>query len=564
MNFAVFDIECKNWNEFLGLGFYNGKDYRFFDTIVGFVDYVLSLSDVVIFAHNGGRYDFLFLFDYILNEKRRQEYKLHRILHINSSIVSFRLGDVEFRDSLNILPGSLGKIAPFFGESKLEIDYDNIENEDWQPYLKQDCVGLYNILRLYFEYLESNFNSTPGITIASTAMRIYRSHFDDLKQWKSYYDEDFRDGYLGGRCEIFKMKGSNLNGYDINSMYPYVMHKYKYPVGKPHKITKGGFSRVIESDLLGICKAKVHVPITYIPLLPVRDKKMLFLTGTISGVWTLSEFREALSRGVKPISFDYCIYYRQSKRIFQRWVDRVYTQREFSKNEGERFLLKCLQTNLYGKFGQKPEKEQVLFDHEVDSIKDLEPLSIERGIWLRNIVVPSKFIIPSIAAHVTSFARIELAKYLDDKSYYCDTDSVFTTRKLPTSKKLGAMKLEYPERISGEFFYPKIYRLKTNQGEKIKAKGFQFKSFSDKNKEQRNKEILFRRIISKESISIERILSFKQCLRRGVSFTTKEVLTKRIRKAYDKRRVLPTGNTEPWTLQSYKTELEKRKKKERK
>ena len=64
----------------------------------------------------------------------------------------------------------------------------------------------------------------------------------------------------------------------------------------------------------------------------------------------------------------------------------------------------------------------------------------------------------------------ELHKYLEmckESLFYCDTDSVITACKLPTSKKLGGLKLEG----KGEFtaLLPKTYAF----GSKVKLKGFE-------------------------------------------------------------------------------------------
>ena len=78
-------------------------------------------------------------------------------------------------------------------------------------------------------------------------------------KYKTY--DYIKKTYQGGRTEVFKHFGANLYYYDVNSLYPYVMSKYKYPnldseYHSTQKITQNGFYR-----------AKVTASDTYIPYL---------------------------------------------------------------------------------------------------------------------------------------------------------------------------------------------------------------------------------------------------------------------------------------------------------
>jgi hypothetical protein len=80
----------------------------------------------------------------------------------------------------------------------------------------------------------------------------------------------------------------------------------------------------------------------------------------------------------------------------------------------------------------------------------------------------------AIASFVTSYARIHMNKIMQknpESIYYTDTDSVFTTKELPTGKNLGELKLENTH-DSAVFLLPKTYIAINPRGKKIAMKGF--------------------------------------------------------------------------------------------
>lgn len=551
MNFATFDIESRNWNEFQIAGLYTPEKYIEFFDMVDFIKYIQDRK-ITIYAHNGGKYDYLFVLDACYKLGIRPD----RILLVNGSIIKMQIGKAEFRDSLAIMPGSLAKILPFFGTEKLDMNYNEIGiNKKTRTYLKQDCKGLYIALDKYFTYLDKNFEiKKPGVTIASTAMKTYRKKFNCIPNWEKQQNEDkIRKCYLGGRCEIFKMSGENIKCFDINSMYPAVMRAEKYPYGKNILRTNGPF-HVTESERKGFIHAKVECPDLYLPILPIRlDGKMLFLNGIVTGYWTLDEYRMALDYGYKTHKIYWTIEYPKAKYLFWEYVEKIYNLRKSSSNEAEKYILKILLNSLYGKFGQRRDKEEIIFDSpdsDID-ITGLTPISLTRGIYKKLKAVDSSHILPQIAAHVTSYARMLLYKYLDTGSYYCDTDSVFTKTDIENTENLGGMKLEADIKRA-EFYFPKLYRYTTRENKLIhKAKGFG----------KISNPPVFDRIINKESITEEKLLSFKQCLISNKPFTAKRRLDKRIRAGYNKRVVLHNGDTIPHTLRTFIIATENRSEK---
>lgn len=92
-------------------------------------------------------------------------------------------------------------------------------------YLRQDCVGLYDGLKQFFDRYGIN------LTLASTTFKVLKKefHFEEVKT-KENYDDKFRKFYYAGRVQFFGLgKFGELDGkpnfkiYDINSAFPWAM-----------------------------------------------------------------------------------------------------------------------------------------------------------------------------------------------------------------------------------------------------------------------------------------------------------------------------------------------------
>jgi hypothetical protein len=117
--------------------------------------------------------------------------------------------------------------------------------------------------------------------------------------------------------------------------------------------------------------------------------------------------------------------------------------------------------------------------------------------------------------------------------YYTDTDSVFTTRKLPETTELGGLKLEYTL-TEAIFLLPKTYAGRGPAIEKTVMKGFEKKKlgaleFSDF---QHALEGDLKRM---SIVRDERIAKFKTALRKGAILTRLPKENRQLRATYDKR-----------------------------
>jgi len=483
-NLAVFDIECYDKNKPFAVGLYDGKTYQMFegkDCIQEFLEVALK-PNKTYYAHNGGRYDFHFLTPYLIEDG----YEL-KIFEKNSRYFRIIIDKprVNFKDSVMLLPFSLKRLTEVFGvehqkilladnpEAKELIYQDLRKLPDWQEYLEHDCKGLYEVLEKFNAFI-GQYNAKLKTTLASQAMSIYKNNFAPKKfDIFSQKEDMIRDGYVGGRTEVFKKYGESLFYYDFNSLYPYIMRKYKVPIGT---------YRVVDcpnSYNTGFIDATIRVDDLEIPFLHYKSSKLLYPTGEFRGVYTYPEIDFAESLGY-DINYNYIIEFEESDYIFKDYVDHFYNKKQNATNDIDYQLSKLLLNSLYGKFGQNRNNETIISNPE--EILGLTPYDEELNLFKKRSFNKYGTILPHIAAYVTAYARIELyKKFMEvgfDNVFYCDTDSIISSKELSTGNNLGELKLE-DEIQEGIFLAPKTYGYINNKDEVVlKCKGFDVEKLS--------------------------------------------------------------------------------------
>lgn len=462
-----------------------------------------------IYAHNGGAFDHLHILPWLTRRIKEFSYV---IVPIQSTIQVLKVTErssnhtYTFLDSIRLLPMALDKAAKTFGfpgklTHSLELHEDD---ENWIPYLKRDCVALYDSLEKFQELVTEVMGGEMGITAPSTAMKLYRRkymghgktpamipqhrHFKECEDaaCEGCLHKWIRSGYHGGRTEAFRSYGKNTSYWDINSSYPRAMLE-DMPGGVvkqygPSKQVPDFFR--IETAAIGFVECEVHIPSTcYLPPLPFHDEKrgkLIFPTGTFSGVWSWEELKllfDPLVNG-QITSIKRSVWY-QRKTLFFDFVKELYSYRDkrsLNFDEGLALIAKLMMNSLYGKFGMNEDRREIIvldkdekppegatFPRFEDGQEDV----LSRVCYVEKRVTPS-YIIPQISAYITSLARIRLWNFMADvirmggRLYYCDTDSIITDiDNLPCSSELGELKNEYPgEKLEVEIAGCKMYMLR--------------------------------------------------------------------------------------------------------
>lgn len=519
------------------------------------------------------------------------------------------------------------------------------DHVDWQSYLRQDCVALNEVVGRFVEVVEDDLGGEVGLTAAATSMNLFRrrflknkiprhAHFPDCPGYKEDplavnglqpLDEpepctgclhDFvRAAYFGGRTEIFKMTGQNLRYFDINSSYVHALCE-PMPAGEK-MIEYGQISWKMAESYVGFAKCTVWIPesceIPPLPFVSPETGKLKFEKGLLEGTWDVAELALLEHPRVQGtiVKVERVVWIRgkvvAKDMMMELWKLRDKSLPTFDKGVSE--CAKLLGNSLYGKFGQRRERTSIVRARDVpahggecflcggvaperreickgcEGSKPCGPggheTSLDGGYWYKHKDVDPAYVIPQIAAHVTSLARIRLFHFmmtaldLGGRVYMVDTDSVITDADMPCSNKLGDLKDEYPDKtLNFHAVQPKVYCLEFTDGavfdkahlpkpfcpgtddepcsgcatSKVTMKGFK--------KEQRTKENLLKledglaRIRAGEKLRKDDKVTFKnpQKVRSlasaGFRGSPRMVtIEKGFQSPYDKREVHPDGTT---------------------
>ncbi len=450
-------------------------------------------------------------------------------LFINSSLVTGRFEEypnIIFHDSYRLVPAPLAKITKDFGleSAKLELDYEkfgfrsreqyfrhaaDIDPENFHKYWENDVKAVYQLLEVLM--MENDLTPEELVkcpTLPAMAMRIYKKTCPEMAQLITSckniraHESFTRLGYVGGRTEVFTpiFEGDRDNPayhYDINSLYPFVMKKYSYPVGYPTFLIKEEEIKEAYEQLkkgegeykAGMIHCRVYVPKDInIPILPLRtEEKLLFPVGTFTGVWCHPELIEAERLGCKILEYYGGMFWVETAFLFKDIISR-WAKIKMNSTGARRENAKLLQNSLYGKFGMNREKRgykrYTRKEYQKMKKKNYNCATIYLGneVWIvYDKRLYADYIHPEISAFITCYARLHLyrgirmAQEMQANIYYCDTDSLIIDKEFPSSevnqKEYGKWKLEQ-KIIRGIFIQPKLYAELTVDGEFIpKSKG---------------------------------------------------------------------------------------------
>lgn len=552
-----FDIETHgNKNEFLCASIY-GDDYdeTFFtkqDTINAFKNSIfrgaiiaatnLSFDFYGLFLGTEEEKCFLPLFNggRMLSAKTWLDDKSDFFLKTHKDEKS--QGIITFIDTMNYAPFGVQKLGEILGIPKLDakeiIGRKNLSDEEWKTLIKYNKRDA-EISKKFIEFLYIGFEkagATPKLTIASTAMSVFKNKYLDQMFWVQPLQEllDIMKSYYGGRTECF-VRGEvfGANYYDINSMYPACMLEALPDPNSCHTCHHNNTDKIINFE--GVSEVELIAPEQIIPLLPVRhDTKLLFPYGELPiGWYTHIELREALRLGYKIENVLTTHYYTKTGYYLKEYAEDMYKIRSKMKSDGDplEIVYKLLLNSLYGKFGQKFNDKETYKREEQLTIKDTENAKlIEHCNGYVRIISdgePAAFCIPIWASYITARARIMLHRLLFDcKPIYCDTDSIVTKSVISTSSELGKLKLEANIK-HGVFVRPKMYAFegvdeKSKKISVVKVKGLKKKILLG-DKEVSVDLNTFSMIMHGDKIFYKKFMKLKESIKRG--FVVNEIIT---------------------------------------
>lgn len=530
------------------IGFFDGINYRQFNSLSDFFDVVLRYSyrGNWIFSHFGGKYDHSFFLDEL--NRRKITYSLiqtgPKVLCIK---VKLGKNNINFVDSSGILNSSLAKLCDSFNTKTKKltgsIDFEGGErvcknNPIHQKYLEHDCRSLFEVISKY--YMDEKINeSGMKISAASQSMDIFRRMMKGSIKVTTQEQQDFvREGYYGGRTEVFKIEGHGLNSYDANSLYPYSLLK---PMPTEFIRNTTDYSR------FGFFDVTVKSPDMYIPILPFRyQKKLLFPNGTFRGVFFSEEIKLAEIHGYKILECHRGMEFEKHTTLFHDFINYFYAQRKkFPSGSAGNYIAKERLNTLYGKFGESEMRESLKVftgDEKNYSIFHSMELHEKTGLIVVTKKKRSAYMLAHIAAACTSWGRIHMNSFYQpyaEKLYYTDTDCVKGKLELNCGTELGDMKLE-KNNYYGYYRAPKMY-YEENEGKTEKhVKGFPKDFVNDLTLDHFKGTDLF--------YSKKKFATLRTSLIRNGEFLSMVDNKKATKTGYTKRRIMPHGETEPWVI----------------
>lgn len=501
----------------------------------------------LIYAHNGGKFDFMFLLSQI---KGAISFK-------GRGIMKAHIGNHELRDSLHIIPERLASyMKDDFKYSKLTKENREKYKDEIIKYCMADCRYLLDIVKGF------NKRFGPKLSIGQAAMFEIRKHPEyKFERLSASMDEFMRRFFFGGRVECLAGKGKFIGDYklyDVNSMYPAVMAHFRHPIGKQYMRRPGEPNAYtcfleIECDNYGALVAK-----------RLDENGVLETTTEVEhGIFhtSIHEYNMALKLNlIDNVKILWCID-NNKFTTFEKFVLPLYAEKaekalilaqmkkdgykgdehDFLDVKKDYMFSKFLQNNGYGKFAQNPRKYKENYLCSPGDKPDEEgwpelPHYQCNEYWLyQKPAAGDKFNNVGTAASITGAARSVIMEAIchAEEALYCDTDSLVCKSVSGIEiddTKLGAWKLEaeFEEFIvDGK----KTYGGKFKDGiipPKIRAKGVSDLSYKE------IEDILNGKIITNTA--------------KGVTLSKSiDPKTGRIRQYYMERRIKATARYKPNT-----------------
>lgn len=434
-------------------------------------------EEYTIYAHNGGKFDYMFLI-----KKLRGE-----VMFKGRGLMTAKIGKHELRDSFHIIPD---KLANF---KKDHIDYKKMRRKTRAKYREtiidyciSDCRYLLDIVKSFARRFGMK------ISIGQAAIATLRKHYK-FETVTETTDAFIRQWYFGGRVECLAGKGhftGDYKLYDVNSMYPEAMANYRHPIGATYlnhtgEINDNTFFLDLTCDSAGAFVMKDDNGATSAPHGRNRFKT------------TIYEYRVAQKYGlIKNVKIHSVIDCALSTK-FDKFILPLYSERQVVKerlkemSEGSELydelkkddiFLKLLLNNAYGKFCSNPRKYKEHYITDPDGVPEGEGWGDfpEYGLddyWIWTRPSPEhRFLNVGTGATITGASRAILLEAICNSkgAIYCDTDSLIckelTGVKIHKSD-LGAWDLEAELKsviINGK----KLYSYEKANGKiNIKSKG---------------------------------------------------------------------------------------------
>ena len=409
------------------------------------------------------------------NQLRKLGYEQHKI-YIGQTvlILMFRRGkhSILILDACNYFDGTLEAWGDMLSLPKVRVDFKRVSTKRLALHCRRDVEILEALWFKWKDFVCVNDLGHFTPTRSAQALSAFTHRF--MTQ-PLFLHADFgatkleRASYYGGRVECFRVgriPGGPFWKLDVNSMYPAVMEKGRFP-RKLLGVYSGFPLSEVRACAARHCVIADCIVKTDIPAYPMRlHGGVVFPVGTFTTALASPELCYALDNGHIDHIARFAVY-RQAV-MFKSFVQAMFRLRHKYRQEGNTVfeqMVKKIMNSLYGKFGQHSEvwekgdnsgnQADGFYKVMNDDTGQPEPLRVIAGqAWLLKGRRESYHSFPGISACITSAARLRLWQLIikagRENVFYCDTDSLIVNRvgraRLASdvdSGKLGFLKEEY-------------------------------------------------------------------------------------------------------------------------
>ncbi len=333
------------------------------------------------------------------------------------------------------------------------------------------------------------FGMTESSTIGGATLKIFRDSINynysfkfphsiyDIKLPKSFpyiknVGDMIRASYSGGWCylnpEYSEKEIESGIVLDDNSLYPFCMCNFDYPVGKPTLIWEGEYPKEYETFrknryLFYCIRTRFSVKPDKFPFIKIKNdfrykQNETPLKVDNNVVLVLNETDMELFKECYNIDYlEYiggCAFQRESgEYLFGDYIRKLYDIKQTSTGV-VKHTAKMLLNNLGGKFGSGTDSTHYVYNDKEETLK------VKYEWNRRGSYIP-------VASAMTAYARkitMTAAMQNKDRFIYSDTDSCHLVGtdipKLPISTNMGDWKIE-DKFTCGYYSGQKVYSFKS-------------------------------------------------------------------------------------------------------
>lgn len=346
---------------------------------------------------------------------------------------------IKVFDSLKKLPFKVSEIAKMLKleEQKLNIDYDlerlpgyKMTAEE-EKYIDNDCIIVAKALKSLFD------RGLKSMTLSGDAQAYFKQMLGGRKYEYFFpsipieWDDEIRLAYKGGfvYCnEQFAGQVIEGTSFDVNSLYPSVLHNCELPLGYPVKFNgkyrnDKMFPLYIQAIQVDFEVKKGFLPTIQIKHSRFNETEYLKKSNGVVVLWLTKPDLELFLEHYDCYFIKYLKGYkfRQSNKVFVDYVNYWYNE----KNEGKRtkdatrtLHAKLMLNSLYGRYG--------MGTCRVNKLAALEDDIVKYHYSEEEFVAPQY---TALAAFVTAYARCITIRasqmlYQQGRYLYSDTDSI--------------------------------------------------------------------------------------------------------------------------------------------